>query len=430
MRRKTVPLGVAMRMKLVLLTATPLYCVLAFVPALADTMKITSEPSGATVEIDGVFVGKTPYEAKFPGGYFHQTRSVFGKMLRTGMRARISLDGYVTQDIVLTRGPMPWVALNGVHHGDYYLLKTDHFHFELHKVAGKFTGTVQLASSGAGPISMLPELPPERIVEIAAPAVVRLKSPDGWGTGFFITDTGVLATNAHVASGARTMVVQDPAGNQSEATVLYVSDDLDFALLKVEGRNLPHLTLASIDSVRQGQPVLAIGNPAGGMPNTVTKGIVSAVGPYQDLKGTWIQTDAAINPGNSGGPLLNSQGEVIGINTLRPGKQETQGMGFALSSEDLMTILVRFYPNEASPPQVKTTGPADEGTGKIGVESVPPDAEIYVDDMLVGTTPTTVTLPAGPHKIRVAAKGFKEWERKVQMLKGNEAHLKATLEPL
>ena len=418
-----------MRMKLVLLTAGPLFCALASLPALADTLKITSEPSGATVEIDDVVVGKTPYAAKLPGGYFHQTRSVFGKMLRTGMRARISLDGYVTQDIVLTRGPMPWVALNGVHHGDFYLLKTDHFHVELHKVAGKFTGTVQLASAGAGPMSMLPELPPEKIVEIAAPAVVRLKRPDGWGTGFFITDTGVIATNAHVASGLQTMVVQDPAGNQSEATVVYVSDDLDFALLKADGRNLPHLTLAALDSIRQGQPVLAIGNPGGGMPNTVTKGIVSAVGPYGDRQGTWIQTDAAINQGNSGGPLLNSHAEVIGINTLKPGRQETQGIGFALSSEDLTTILARFYPNLAPSPQ-GSPATADEGTGKIGIESAPSDAEIYVDDMLVGTTPTTITLPAGPHKIRVAAKGFKEWEKKVQMLKGNEAHLKATLEPL
>ena len=74
----------------------------------------------------------------------------------------------------------------------------------------------------------------------------------------------------------------------------------------------------------------------------------------------------------------------------------------------------------------------DELARRAGVafESAPSDAEIYVDDMLVGTTPTTITLPAGPHKIRVAAKGFKEWEKKVQMLKGNEAHLKATLEPL
>jgi len=414
-----------------LVAGSTLLCCLVCFPALADTLKITSDPPGATVEIDQVVVGKTPYEAQFPGGYFHGTKSVLGRLLRTPMHARVSLPGYITQEAELTRGPMPWVALNGAYRGDYYVFKTDSFHFQLKKTGDKLTGAVQAAPGGTGSATMLPErtlpeLPPEKIVEMAGPAVLLLKCPEWTGTGFFITDTGVIATNAHVAKGLRSMTAVDRAGNEREAEVIYVDDGLDLALLKVEGSNLPRLTLAAMSSVRPGQLAIAIGNPGGGMPNTVTKGIVSAVGPYQDYKGTWIQTDAAINPGNSGGPLLNAQSEVIGINTM--GVRNRPGINFAISVGDVTNLLARFYPNVAPAPQSSPAG--EEAKGKIAIESVPPEAEVYVDGMLVGTAPTELTLPAGLHKIRVAAKGFKDWERQVQILKDSDAHLKTTLDPL
>src|SRR5207245_3627504 len=128
--------------------------------------------------------------------------------------------------------------------------------------------------------------------------------------------------------------------------------DLDIALVKVaavsaEGE-LPHLALADASTVRQGESVLAIGNPGDAMLFSVTKGIVSAIGKFPDAgPGTWIQTDTPINPGNSGGPLLNSRGEVIGINTQKLIKKNVAGIGFALSATDLLAVLHRFYPNDA-----------------------------------------------------------------------------------
>ena len=91
----------------------------------------------------------------------------------------------------------------------------------------------------------------------------------------------------------------------------------DAALVKVDGSGFPFLPLADSSEVHPGEPVITIGNPERGMPDTVTKGIVSAVGrdPLAG-SGTWVQTDAPINPGNSGGPLLDSRGAVVGINTL------------------------------------------------------------------------------------------------------------------
>ena len=148
-----------MRANIVLSSFGVLLCSLTTLPTLADTLKITSEPSGATLEIDGVAVGKTPYEVNLPGGYFHRPRTMFGKRLSAPMRARIVLPGHVTQEIELTRGPLPFVSTKGVYHGDYYVLKSDHFHFDLKKTEDKLTGTAQPAHTGA---KVAPELPPDR----------------------------------------------------------------------------------------------------------------------------------------------------------------------------------------------------------------------------------------------------------------------------
>src|SRR6476646_11754423 len=96
------------------------------VHALADTLKITSKPSGATVEIDGVLAGTTPFEKDYPGGYFHKTKTSMGSRLEHPMVARISLAGYVTREIRLTDGQMNWISINARNRGEYWLLKSDH----------------------------------------------------------------------------------------------------------------------------------------------------------------------------------------------------------------------------------------------------------------------------------------------------------------
>ena len=84
------------------------------VHALADTLKITSKPSGATVEIDGVLAGTTPFEKDYPGGYFHKTKTSMGSRLEHPMVARLSLAGYVTREVRMTDGPMNWISINGL----------------------------------------------------------------------------------------------------------------------------------------------------------------------------------------------------------------------------------------------------------------------------------------------------------------------------
>ena len=258
-----------------------------------------------------------------------------------------------------------------------------------------------------------------------------LQRPDGGsGTGFFVTDTGVIATNAHVARGESTVVAVSQSKAEWPATVVFIDSDLDLAVLKVDGSGFPHLTLGELSTIRTGQTVIAIGNPARGLPNTVTKGIVSAVGAMKNHSGTWVQTDAAINPGNSGGPLLNTSGEVIGITTRKEFSEQgsegrpLQGIGFALSASDLIRVLERFYPNAVS----TNEGNRPAGTGTVSIASDSAGAEIYVDGKFAGHTPSTFELPAGSHHIEVRA-GKRAWERDLEVMKNSQITLHPALEP-
>jgi len=389
--------------------------------AYADSLKITSTPSGATVEIDGIKRGTTPLEINVPGGFFHGTKTAYGKRLGHQTHLRVSLTGYVSKEIDMANGPYRWVALNGNYYGDYWILKTNEFHFDLTAAPTTFTGQIQIASTAAL-TSARPDLTPEKVVDLANPAVLRLERPDASGTGFFITDSGVIATNAHVARGVSSLRAISASGQAFDVSVVHVDETLDFALLKAEVGTTPYLVLADPRLVRSGQTVLAVGNPGGGLQNTVTKGIVSAVGSAEGLgPGTWVQTDAAINPGNSGGPLLNSWGEVIGINTQKTA--QTQGIGFALSSGDLISVLQRYYPDvhKTMPVQVA------EGAGKIHITSSPASADVYVDGKFVGNAPSILALTTGPHHIVVKMEGYKDWDRTLEVMKDSDLSLNAAL---
>lgn len=421
--------------------------------ALADKLRITSNPPGASVEIDGVSVGTTPFEKDYPGGYFHKTRTSLGARLEHPMVARITLAGYSTKELTLTEGPMNWVSLNGRNHGDYWLLKSGHFHVDLQQVSDIFTGEVSATLSNAS-VDLKPALSREELVSRSKPAVVCLKATDKSGSGFFVTGTGIIATNAHVARGEQSLLAILPGGKQLEAKVAYIDEDLDIALAKVDppgpGVEFPHLALADVKTVRQGESVIAIGNPGEGMPFSVTKGIVSAVGKSSlNGPGTWIQTDAIVNPGNSGGPLINSRGEVIGINTLKVVRKGFNGIAFALSSSDLLQVLHRFYPDLSAPDRAgvsaseKTaraeesadddspgspTSSALEGAGTVVISSTPDGAEIFVDDKFHGNTPATLRLPTGSHAIVLKFPGRADWKRTLEVLKSSKVTLRATLD--
>ncbi|MGN6759612.1 MAG: S1C family serine protease, partial [Thermomicrobiales bacterium] len=160
--------------------------------------------------------------------------------------------------------------------------------------------------------------------------------PQGAGTGFIIDPTGYIITNNHVVEGAQKLTVTLPPPDNRSFTATLVGRDpqTDLAVVKVDGQNLPTVPLGNSSALRVGDWVVAIGNALAlqGGP-TVTAGVVSATGRDEqeppNASGSaatlydLIQTDAAINPGNSGGPLVNMQGEVVGVNTL--GTTQAQG---------------------------------------------------------------------------------------------------------
>jgi S1-C subfamily serine protease len=164
----------------------------------------------------------------------------------------------------------------------------------------------------------------------ATPAVVGIQTGAGSGSGVVIREDGVILTNSHVIGNARQVRVSLADGTEHTGTVLGRDQRIDIAVLRVPATNLPAAPLADSDLLEVGQLAFAIGNPLG-FERTVTRGIVSglnrALGAQLD---ELIQTDAAINPGNSGGPLLNSSGQVIGINTAVIRPNVATGLGFAV----------------------------------------------------------------------------------------------------
>ena len=380
------------------------------------------------MEIDGIVVGKTPYKVEIPGSYVHGGRTIFTKFLRHQMHLRLTLDGYLSKEVDLANGPTPFITMNGVNHGDVWALKSDAFHFVLEKSATAFSSSVQVTLSNATPAVMRAELPTEEIVRTTSPAVLFLQGSEGTGSRFLVSDSGLAVTNAHVAKSQSEVVATSGNGQSFQAKMVYVDSSLDIALLKLEGGNFPHLQLAETGSIRTGSTVIAIGSPNKGFQNSVTKGIVGGIGQMKGQPGTWIQTDAAINPGNSGGPLLNGSGEVVGITTQKPfisgDGRPLQGIGFALSSNDLISVLQRFYPNlsAGTPPQ-----PEHKGKGKVSITADQEGAEIYIDGKFVGNTPALMSLPSGPHKIEVKARSGASWVRELEVLEDSEVKLSAVL---
>lgn len=407
--------------------------------ARGDTLKITSAPPGATVAIDGVVLGKTPFQKEYPGGYFHRTRTAIGARLEHPLTARISRDGYATKEIPLTDGPMEWISLNGRKRGQYWLFKTNEFDVHLDAIAQTFTGEIsEGGGSQPGPRPVKPGSENDALASLfdrARPAVVALKGTEKAGTGFFVTATGLIATNAHLAIGQDTLLVTLANEQQIDGRVVYVDPELDIALVKAQGsRSFPFLTLAPNEQVHEGDTVFAVGNPGDGMPFSATQGIVSGIGKFPSAgPGTWVQTDAVINPGNSGGPLLNLRGEVVGINTQRLLKKDVRGIALALSAGDLLDVLHRFYPAGSSGmekmamPLATQTGAETEKSNQeeFGTLSFsePPGAEIYVDHNFVGNIPSTIQLPAGLHLIVVRASGHADWIRRINVLRNSSVTL-------
>lgn len=223
-------------------------------------------------------------------------------------------------------------------------------------------GNINNSNSAANPPAFKSDegaLTVPQVVEKVTPAVVgvstkslvrdqffNVKEQEGLGSGFIINEDGYVVTNYHVINGAQEVKVIFSDGKEVNAKVVNYDAERDIAVIKItDDVKMPGIAqLGDSSTVKAGEEVIAIGNPLGKeFSSTVTKGIVSS--PNRKISTDngnvldYIQTDAAINPGNSGGPLINSNGEVIGINTAKKVGADIEGIGFAIPINEVKTRL-------------------------------------------------------------------------------------------
>jgi S1-C subfamily serine protease len=219
-----------------------------------------------------------------------------------------------------------------------------------------------------------------------APEMPKEFHQQGTGSGFIVSGDGTIITNAHVVDGSDSVNVILKDGREFAGVVKGIDPVTDIAVVQIQGEDLPVVQLGNSDQVKPGDWAIAIGNPLG-LDNTVTAGIISAVGRSSgqvgipDKRVAFIQTDAAINPGNSGGPLLNAEGEVIGVNTAII--EGAQSVGFAIPINKAQAIAE----------QLLTTGKAEHAYLGIRMLTVTPDLlqEIQADQ----SNPFQITVDQG-----------------------------------
>jgi len=193
-------------------------------------------------------------------------------------------------------------------------------------------------------------------------AVVTVTLEKRMGAGCIINGEGYILTNKHVVAEAKAATIKLANGDELPAQLVAADSARDLLLLKVDRQHLPTVTFASSAKLKQGAEVAALGAPFG-LSDTLTKGIVSSVS--RDIDGhKYVQIDAALNQGNSGGPIINEQGQVVGVATLVAKKAEN--MGFAIPSDDVMAFL-----NEANVTYVSLDAPPAAAVPPPGADGAP-----------------------------------------------------------
>lgn len=222
---------------------------------------------------------------------------------------------------------------------------------------------------------------------------VQTPKKEGAGSGVIISEDGYIVTNNHVVAGADELTVTMNDNKEYSAKIIGCDESTDLALIKINAKNLPAIKIADSDKIKVGEWVLAVGNPLG-LNNTVTAGIVSAKARSLGANGveSFIQTDAAINAGNSGGALVNTQGELVGINAMLYSQTGSySGYGFAIPTSIMNKVVA----------DLKQYGTVQRAV--IGISGI--DVNKYYDSMKSQGKEVEVATMEGIHVEEVIEKG-------------------------
>lgn len=222
---------------------------------------------------------------------------------------------------------------------------------------------------------------------------VQTPKKEGAGSGVIISEDGYIVTNNHVVAGADELTVTMNDNKEYSAKIIGCDESTDLALIKINAKNLPAIKIADSDKIKIGEWVLAVGNPLG-LNNTVTAGIVSAKARSLGANGveSFIQTDAAINAGNSGGALVNTQGELVGINAMLYSQTGSySGYGFAIPTSIMNKVVA----------DLKQYGTVQRAV--IGISGI--DVNKYYDSMKSQGKEVEVATMEGIHVEEVIEKG-------------------------
>jgi serine protease Do len=248
----------------------------------------------------------------------------------------------------------------------------------------------------------------------------------GIGSGFIISQDGLVVTNHHVAAGNNEFEVHLHDGRRFAATVVGSDPQTDVAVLRLtDAKGLPVVEFGSSEELRVGDWVVAMGSPMG-LEHTVTRGIISAkgrgsLGLYEDGYADFLQTDAAINPGNSGGPLFNLDGEVVGINTAIGGHD---GLGFAIPADQAKIVV----------PKLIRDGKVTRGwLGISGRDEPPPfgvmpEKGAIIGEIHAGTPAATAGLRAGDRVVKIDGRDIASFEQLRTRIAEQEPNQKIALE--
>lgn len=264
------------------------------------------------------------------------------------------------------------------------------------------------------------------VAEIAAkvtPSVVgiNVESPagSGTGTGIIMSSDGYIVTNAHVVSGMSKISVVLMDETEYDATVIGTDSQTDLAVIKIDASGLTAAEFGNSDELAVGDEVVAIGNPLGmDFAGSVANGIISGLNREVEIEGqvmNYIQTNASINSGNSGGPLVNGEGQIIGINSAKISSAIAEGMGFAIPINDAVPIINELKENGyiGGRPQIGIGGKdIDEATAQyynvppgVLVQQVSPgsgaaDADIQSGDIITAINGTEISSVAELNRVK------------------------------